>query len=120
MLSRLTYRDQSRTYLKQAVEELERGDVRQASEKGWGAAAQMVKAVADRRGLRHNAHPLLHEAVSRLVEETGDDEFRTLFSAANLLHVNFYEGGFSAAIVEKAIQDVTRFVDKAERFIPER
>ena len=119
MLSRLTYRDQSRTYLKQALEELEKGDVRQASEKGWGAAAQMVKAAADHKGLRHNAHPLLHEAVSQFVEETGDDELRTLFSAANLLHVNFYEGGFSAAIVEKAIQDVTRFIQKVEALIQE-
>ena len=46
MVSRLAYRDQSRAYLEQANEELARDDLRQASEKGWGAASQIVKAVA--------------------------------------------------------------------------
>ena len=44
MVSRLAYRDQSRVYLEQANEELARDDLRQASEKGWGAASQIVKA----------------------------------------------------------------------------
>ena len=36
--------------LDQANAELETGDLRQASEKGWGAAAQIVKAAAQNRG----------------------------------------------------------------------
>ena len=40
------YRQDSRTLLAQARSELAIGDVRQASEKGWGAAALMLKAVA--------------------------------------------------------------------------
>ena len=35
----------ARGFLTQAREELAKGDLRQASEKGWGAAAQMVKVV---------------------------------------------------------------------------
>ena len=50
-----TYRTASRQLLAQGREELERGDTRQASEKGWGAAAQMVKDVAERRGWEHRA-----------------------------------------------------------------
>ena len=38
--------EDSRTLLAQARAELTQHDVRQASEKGWGAAAQMLKAVA--------------------------------------------------------------------------
>ena len=44
------YQRDSRHLLGQAREELAQGDVRQASEKGWGAAAQIVKAVAETRG----------------------------------------------------------------------
>ena len=44
------YRDSSRSLLSQAKTELAAGDVRQASEKAWGAAAQMVKAIAEQRG----------------------------------------------------------------------
>ncbi|MYH56362.1 MAG: hypothetical protein F4135_09610, partial [Acidimicrobiia bacterium] len=36
------YRDAARHLLAQGFAELEAGDTRQASEKGWGAAAQMV------------------------------------------------------------------------------
>ena len=53
MVSRLAYRDQSRAYLEQANEELARDDLLQASEKGWGAASQIVKAVAEERGWEH-------------------------------------------------------------------
>ena len=35
---------------------LAEGDLLQASEKGWGAAARMVKAVAETRGWRHSSH----------------------------------------------------------------
>ena len=52
----LTYSHASRELLDQASRELAAGDVRQATEKGWGAAAQMVKAVASRRGWQHNSH----------------------------------------------------------------
>ena len=59
MVSRLAYRDQSRAYLEQANEELARNDLRQASEKGWGAASQIVKAVAEERGWEHRGHMVL-------------------------------------------------------------
>ena len=42
-----TYHEASRALLAQAESELARDDVRQASEKGLGAAAQMVKAIAE-------------------------------------------------------------------------
>ena len=53
-------------------------------------------------------------AVSRIVEETGDDEFRSLYAVANQLHTNFYEGELSAALVQRSLEDVARFVDKVE------
>ena len=44
-----TYREQSRAFLDKAREELDAGDLVLASEKAWGAAAMMVKAVAEQR-----------------------------------------------------------------------
>jgi hypothetical protein len=41
------YRTASKQLLAQGFTELASGDARQASEKGWGAAAQMLKAVAE-------------------------------------------------------------------------
>ena len=49
MTTETHYRSAATQLLAQARQELARGDVRQASEKGWGAAAQAVKAVAESR-----------------------------------------------------------------------
>ena len=118
MVDQLTYREQSRVFLGQAFQELQQGDLRQASEKGWGAASQIVKAVADHRRWNHHAHQLLRNAVSNLVDETGDVEIGTLFVAANGLHSNFYDGRLSRVIVEASLRQITRFVEKLEALLP--
>ena len=109
-----TYREQSRIFLAQAREELAKGDLPQASEKGWGAAAQIVKANADKRGWNHFSHWTLQRAVSDLSEEAGDPEFTTLFGSAEALHVNFYENGYTAKAIENYLRRVEQFVQKAE------
>ena len=106
MVSSLVHRDQSRVYLEQANKEFAEGDDMQAAEKGWGAAAQMIKALAEERGWEHGSHWLLSGVISRVVEETGDDEFRSLYALANQLHTHFYEGWLTADLVERSIQDV--------------
>ncbi len=109
-----TYQSSSRQLLRQATEELFDGDVRQASKKGWGAAAQMIKAIADNRGWQHNSHHLLRRVVDRLVEETDDEEIFTLFGAASSLHINFYENWSSGVEVHAGLRDMERFLDKLE------
>ena len=44
------HRDLAERFLREAEELLAKGDHLQASEKAWGAAAQMVKAVAAEKG----------------------------------------------------------------------
>ena len=117
MVSQTTYREQSRVFLEQAYRELREGDLYQASEKGWGAAAQMVKAAAAERGWEHERHRDLFETVFTLSGETGDREISRLFWAANALHTNFYEGRMREADVQDALEHVTRFVDKLEALL---
>ena len=113
-MSTTTYRDQSRAFLAQASEELERGDLRQASEKAWGAAAQIVKAAADARGWEHHRHATLFQVVRGLVEETGDPEIRRLFAVAGELHSNFYDGFLEPENVELHLRDVEVLVQRVE------
>ncbi len=110
-----TYRERSRTFLVKAREELLAGDLEQASEKAWGAAALMVKAVAVRRGMEHQKHHHLFRVVDALVRETGDRRMDTLFAAANGFHINFYEDWFTASQVERRLDDVSDFVARLER-----
>lgn len=108
------YRGQSRVFLAQAHEELEKGDLQQASEKGWGATSQMVKAIAQERGWRHRSHGHLRDSINSLRSETGDDDLEIQFGAGENLHQNFYENWYSADSIALRLRLVERFVDKAE------
>ena len=108
------YARQSRVFLRQAYEELGRADTRQASEKGWGAATQMVKAIAEQRGVDHGAHYLLHRMVRRLNEELDDDDVFDWFATAGHLHQNFYEGGYGERQVRNGLSQVSAFIEKLE------
>ena len=107
-----TYRDASAKFMAQAHTELAAGDLAQASEKGWAAAAQMMKAIAAQRDLPHIAHWHLQRVIDRLVDETGDGDIRTWFRAAYTLHINFYENTETAVSVSRGLQDVVRLLDK--------
>lgn len=109
------YAETSQALLAQAKAELAKGDRLQASEKLWGAAAQMVRAVAARRRWRHDSHGSLFDALDRLVEETGDQDLRIGFHVANSLHVNFYENWQSQGYVESSVATIERFVSQLER-----
>lgn len=85
------YQQASEHFLEQARRELADGNLAQASEKGWGTATQMLKAVAEQRGWEHIRHRQYHRTASRLRPETRDIDIRRLFAVASHLHENFYE-----------------------------
>ena len=113
----LDYREASHLLMGQAQAEFEAGDLRQASEKGWGAAAQIIKALAETRGRDHYAHYLLIRVVSDLIQETGDEEIHDLFGAAQNLHTNFYEDWLPGTVVQNRLTRVGQFVDRLDGFI---
>lgn len=108
------YAEKSRLFFRQAQEELVAGDLDQASEKLWGAAAQMVKAVAERRGWPHDSHQRLYRAVRQRGDETGDRELTRLFQTAGSLHFNFYEGTLPREYIEDTVAVVQELMEKLE------
>ena len=109
-----TYQDASRALLAQARAELGQGDTRQASEKGWGAAAQMLKSIAEQRGWAHCGYRHIRQVSTRLVQETGDREIERLYRVASDLHTNFYEDVDSADEVSLGLDDIQTLLDKLE------
>ena len=104
----------SHEMLAKAGDALAEDDLLQASEKLWGAAAHMVKGVAESRGWPHAGHRELFQVVNRLTEETGDRELRTLFDIANSLHINFYENWMPRDWIEDGAGRVEEFLEKLE------
>ena len=107
----------SRRFITQAESELRAGDEIQASEKAWGAAAHAIKAVAERHRWRYDTHAALFRAVDNIVRLTGDQEIRTLFSAAIVLRQNCYEGWLDAEYIAGSIHDVKRLLTKLDAFM---
>ena len=106
------YQKASEHFMARARQELTAGDLAQASEKGWGAATQMLKAIANQRGWEHNRHRHFHRTASRLRAETSDGGIRRFFAVASDLHENFYENDMEAALVAESLDDVEALPDK--------
>ena len=103
-----------RELLAKAQEALEQNDLLQASEKGWGAAAHMVKGVAEKRGWPHNGHRELYQIVNRLAQETGERRIRVQFNSASALHSNFYEQWMPREMIEDGLAEVRDFLARLE------
>ena len=97
-----------------AYQYMAEGDFPQASEKAWGAAAEMVKAIAEERGRYHKSHRVLYEIVDDLAEEIGDPDIRRTFHVASDLHINYYERWLPIRFVQRGVTDIQSFLDKLE------
>ena len=82
---------QAREFLARAREYLDAGDLHQASEKGWGAAAHMAKAVALVQGWEYERHSDLHRVMNAARRLTGEGRLPLLHGRAEVLHANFYD-----------------------------
>ncbi len=108
------YSEDSHKLLAQARAELEQGDLRQASEKAWGAAALAVKSVAARRNWNHNDHGLLFDVVAQLNDERRRSQFSKLFKEASELHKNWYEDWLTEEAIAEGIDAVDTLVRRIE------
>lgn len=111
------YAARGRKYLAQASDELARDDLEQASERGWGAAAQFAKAAAEQRDWPHGQHRQLFGVVRRLSDEVGERDLQVQFGLASDLHANFYEGFLEQEDVLFHLEHVTLFVDRIEEML---
>ena len=85
------YEAQAREFLAKGRQYLAVSDLHQAAEKGWGAAAHMVKAVAVAQGWRYDRHPDFTRVMNQASLLTGNDRLRDLRGRANDLHGYYYE-----------------------------
>ncbi len=109
--------DTADVFLARARADLADGDLLQASEKGWGAAARMVKALAASRGWKHHSHRDLYQVVNRLSNAPEDRRLGPLFRSANTPHENFYEGPMPVEFTADALDDVEALMYRLRNII---
>jgi len=84
------FETQAHDFLNSGREYLAAGHLHQASEKGWGAAAHMAKAVAVAQGWTYETHADFSIVLNKATAATGQDRLRALRAIANELHGNYY------------------------------
>ena len=84
------YKQQARDFLAKGWEYLAAGDLHQASEKGWGAAAWMTKAVAVAQNWQYDQHAHFNVVLNNVLLTTNNDRLLALREIANGLHRNYY------------------------------
>lgn len=110
------YRRQARDFLAKAREYLAADDLHQASEKGWGAAAWMAKAVAVSQGWEYNQHAQFGVIVQNASEILSVDRLRLFRAVAYELHQNFYtrKRFLNASAIELGLDNVSELLDTLE------
>lgn len=84
------YRLQARVFLEKSRLYLAEGDLHQASEKGWGAAAWMAKAVAEAQGWEYKRHDQFLQVMYEAASLSGDSRVNGFRRTANELHGFYY------------------------------
>ncbi len=106
----MEYVEVAKSLLEEAKEELSKGNVRQAAEKLWGAAALAVKAYAYwKDGKQLTSHGKLWEYKRIMARELGE-WVRNSWARATEMHICFYEGWCTADDVESSIKSVEKLV----------
>ena len=109
------HRERSRHFLDLVDDELARGELEEASNKVWGAAAHAIKAAAERRGWEHHAHRLLETAVFRLVhEEHAPRDLLIQYITASAYHQRFYGEPPEAEYIRAGKELIAQFIDTLE------
>ncbi len=99
-------------YLQDAKALLDKQDYVQASEKLWGAVAQIIKAIALNRGKRLRTHTAINTYIVQLAKELNDASLLDAFSIANSLHQNFYENWLAPETVIQNAKTIERLINK--------
>lgn len=108
------YIEAAKELLEEAREELGKGDIRQAAEKVWGAAALTVKAYAwYKENRRLASHGELWKYSEKVAEELGEWILHAWHSA-NAMHICFYEAWCTRKHVETALDQVEKLIREVE------
>ena len=109
----------ARDFLEQNKSYLARGDLHQASEKGWGAASHIIKAVAAANGWEYARHDDFDSVVINARQRYRQPSLRQYGNSAQSLHRNYYKRSLllNASIIQEEIGDVEEMVNILQPFL---
>ena len=109
-----TYAAVSWAFMAKAEDALERGDLAQASRKGWRAAVWALRGFARERGWIYTGFYGIDGVMNRLVEEYDAEDIDICFSSALALERNAGDDTDSRLGVEICLGEVAQLLRKLE------
>ena len=103
----------ARNFLERSKSYLAQGDLHQASEKGWGAAAHIIKAVAAANNWEYNYHDQFERVVINARQRYRQPGLLDMSRAAEALHRNYYRRDLllDADVIRNDVEAVERMVN---------
>lgn len=107
------FAQQALQFLERARKYVADGDLHEASEKAWDAAAHMAKAVAAANGWTYERRSDFSFVLNNAWLQTGDDRIRELRGIPNDLHGNYYvrKRFHDADVIAADIESVAELVE---------
>ncbi len=109
----------ARDFLERSKSYLAQGDLHQASEKGWGAASHIIKAVAAANNWEYERHDDFDSVVINARQKYRQPSLRLYGNSAQSLHRNYYKRSLllNASVIQEEIDDVERMVNILQPFL---
>ena len=109
----------ARNFLERSKSYLAQGDLHQASEKGWGAASHIIKAVAAANGWEYESHDQFENVVVNARQRYRQPGILDMSRAGEALHKNYYKRSLllNANIIREDIEKVERMVNILQPFL---
>ena len=109
----------ARNFLERSKSYLAQGDLHQASEKGWGAAAHIIKAVAAANNWEYDRHDDFDTVIINARQRYRQPSLRQYGNSAHSLHRNYYKRNplLNASVIEEEIGDVERMMNILQPFL---
>ena len=111
----------AKEFLSRSKDYLAQGDLHQASEKGWGAAAQLMKAVAAANDWEYEHHDQFHVVIRNAVQKYRQSRLRQYGKSANTLHSNYYQhpSMLDADEIREDVGDVEAMFNALAPYLPD-
>ena len=109
----------AKSFLERSKSYLAQGDLHQASEKGWGAASHIIKAVAAANGWEYERHDDFENVVVNARQRYRQPGILDMSRAGEALHKNYYKRSLllNANIIREDIQKVESMVNILQPFL---
>ena len=110
----------ARQFLARSRQYLSDGDLHQASEKGWGAAAHLAKAIAAAQGWQYEHHDQFDDIIERACDLYRQPSMEgRAQNAAHYLHRNYYKHPslLKADRIHRRLDDVEAMLNIFDPFI---